>query len=106
MPPLIFETLVFGVQRDDPTLDTLGPEMDCQRYSTEEQAIAGHDEMVLLIEATVKDSLWEEPQHEGKEGTHDDHVGQTGGGTGPAEGGAIPEDSGGTGPGHCRFWPR
>jgi len=34
-PPLIFETMVFG-----------GPlDQECKRYSTEEQALAGHAEM-------------------------------------------------------------
>jgi hypothetical protein len=38
-PPLIFETMVFQ-SRDD--LD----EMDCDRYSTEAEALKGHEEMV------------------------------------------------------------
>lgn len=37
-PPLIFETMVFG---PDSYID-----MDCERYSTEEQAKAGHEAMV------------------------------------------------------------
>lgn len=40
--PLIFETMIFkdveGADRND--------EIDVQRYSTEEQALAGHEEMV------------------------------------------------------------
>jgi hypothetical protein len=52
-PPLIFETMVFGVTRDDPMLDTLGPDIECVRYATEEQAIAGHEEMCTLIRATT-----------------------------------------------------
>ena len=38
-PPLIFETMVFGSENDSSDLD-----MD--RYSTEEQALAGHKTMV------------------------------------------------------------
>jgi hypothetical protein len=39
-PPLIFETMVF---KDG---DNLDPERDCERYSTESDAIAGHAAMV------------------------------------------------------------
>lgn len=46
-PPLIFETMVFA-----PDEVTLGPEIECRRYSTEAEALAGHDETVLLVEAT------------------------------------------------------
>ena len=38
-PPLIFETMVF------PRRGTWG-ELDCQRYSTEEEALTGHEAMV------------------------------------------------------------
>jgi hypothetical protein len=39
-PPLIFETMIFG-----------GPlDQECWRYSTEEQALAGHEEIVRLAE--------------------------------------------------------
>jgi len=38
-PPLIFETMVF------PKEGEYG-ELDCNRYSTEEEAIAGHEAMV------------------------------------------------------------
>jgi hypothetical protein len=38
-PPLIFETMVFASERH---LD----ERDCQRYSTESEAVTGHHEMV------------------------------------------------------------
>lgn len=54
-PPIIFETMVFAVDRDDPTIETLGPEMDCDRYATEEQALAGHETMCLMIRATYVD---------------------------------------------------
>jgi hypothetical protein len=52
-PPLIFETMVFGITRDDPALDTLGPDIDVRRYFTEEQAIEGHEEMCTLVRATT-----------------------------------------------------
>jgi hypothetical protein len=51
--PLIFETMVFGITRDDPMFDTLGPDIDCRRYSTEEQAMEGHEEICTLIRATT-----------------------------------------------------
>lgn len=38
-PPLIFETMVFPNQKD------MG-ELDCDRYSTEAEALAGHAAMV------------------------------------------------------------
>lgn len=44
-PPLIFETIVFGDSRD----------FDMDRYSTREQALAGHEAMVLLVRATLPD---------------------------------------------------
>lgn len=37
-PPLIFETMVF------PSVDDL-TDLDCERYTTEEQAVAGHQAM-------------------------------------------------------------
>jgi hypothetical protein len=40
-PPLIFETMVFGGKFDQ----------DQDRYSTWDEAIAGHDEMVLRVKA-------------------------------------------------------
>jgi hypothetical protein len=64
-PPVIFETMVFAVNRDDPTLETLGPDMDCRRYCTEEAAKAGHDEMVLLIEATLNEEVPTEEHENG-----------------------------------------
>ena len=38
-PPLIFETMVFGGEHDQ----------DCWRYSTEEQAKAGHERVVSAL---------------------------------------------------------
>lgn len=37
--PLIFETMVFPSESDF-------TDLDCRRYSTEEEAVTGHDEMV------------------------------------------------------------
>ena len=37
VPPLIFETMVFGAD---------GSDEDCRRYSTEAEAMAGHEEVV------------------------------------------------------------
>lgn len=39
--PIIFETMVFGGAMD---------QEDCWRYSTREQALAGHQEVVRLVE--------------------------------------------------------
>jgi len=53
--PLIFETMVFAsAQRDDPDWPGL-TDFDCRRYATEEEALAGHEETVLLVEATLQD---------------------------------------------------
>ncbi len=38
-PPLIFETMIFLSEKDS-------DEVDCDRYSTEEQALKGHKTMV------------------------------------------------------------
>lgn len=51
--PLIFETMVFPVA--DGERDML--EIDMERYSTEEEAIAGHARFVTLINATFAESL-------------------------------------------------
>ena len=40
-PPLIFESMIFSDKRDTPKA-----ELDCIRYSTEKQAIAGHKRLV------------------------------------------------------------
>lgn len=49
--PLIFETMVFGGSKDQEI---------CERYSTEELALAGHREIVTLIRATESMSDAEE----------------------------------------------
>src|SRR6266480_3669208 len=46
-PPLIFETMVFE-SKDDLS------EIDCERYSTENEAILGHEEMVKKYEPRNK----------------------------------------------------
>lgn len=56
-PPVIFETMVFAAVRDDPELETLGPDMECRRYCTEAEAIAGHEETVLLVTATLNEEV-------------------------------------------------
>ncbi len=55
-PPLIFETMV--LLADD------GPanEYDVVRYSTEAEALAGHDEMVTLVRATTPTETGEDPE--------------------------------------------
>jgi hypothetical protein len=58
-PPVIFETMVFRkaawyADRSLPLGEREGMfEQDCVRYCTEEEALAGHEEMVLLIRATT-----------------------------------------------------
>lgn len=47
--PIIFETMVFS---DDETIDTW-----CTRYSTEDEARAGHNSVVSLLQATVSVQL-------------------------------------------------
>lgn len=41
-PPLIFETMVFVVTGE-------GHDLDCRRYATEAEALAGHEEVVTAI---------------------------------------------------------
>lgn len=61
-PPIIFETMVFlRDQRDDPEHFGLA-DIDCSRYSTEEEALAGHEATCLLVRATLQ----EEPPSEVK----------------------------------------
>ena len=45
--------MVFGVDRENAE-GTLGPEIECQRYATQAQALAGHEEICLLIRATIQ----------------------------------------------------
>lgn len=52
-PPIIFETMVFlKSQRDDPDDRGLA-DIDVVRYATEQEALAGHQAMVLLVQATT-----------------------------------------------------
>lgn len=43
-PPLIFETMVFGGPMDQ----------ECNRYSTETEALAGHAHMVAVVRGEVE----------------------------------------------------
>ena len=47
-PPAIFETMIFD-QSDRPFHD-----LECRRYSTEEQALLGHDNMVAYVGSLEK----------------------------------------------------
>jgi hypothetical protein len=53
-PPIIFETMVFAT---GPDVDGLGPDMDCYRWSTEAEALAGHEEVVTLVRATTQETF-------------------------------------------------
>lgn len=52
-PPLIFETMVFW-QGEGSEPHDLDGEMD--RYSTEQQALAGHDQMVARVREVMRSS--------------------------------------------------
>jgi hypothetical protein len=45
-PPLIFETMVFGLNGND------NDEEYCERYSTETEALAGHEKAVKMFSRT------------------------------------------------------
>jgi hypothetical protein len=47
--PIIFETMVFS--------ETLGQDRPCWRYATEDEARAGHEEVVSAIAATMVDAV-------------------------------------------------
>lgn len=49
-PPLIFETMVFG------DTDDLSMDLDCHRWTTEQHAREGHEEIVTLIRATMQEA--------------------------------------------------
>jgi len=53
-PLLIFETMVFASPEcaDDFALD-----LTCDRYSTEDQAVQGHQDMVTLVRATTDEQV-------------------------------------------------
>jgi len=54
-PPLIFETMVFANgQRDDPDERGL-TDFDMHRWSTEEEARRGHEEVCTLVRATMQE---------------------------------------------------
>lgn len=50
-PPIIFETMVFLVR--DPDEERHLADIDTVRYSTEEEATKGHEDMVTLVRATT-----------------------------------------------------
>ena len=62
-PPIIFETMVFSKgERDDPGYHGLH-DMDMDRYATEEEALAGHEAMCLMVRATLQEEPpTEEPE--------------------------------------------
>ena len=67
-PPLIFETMVFtksarDADRSDPEYEKL-LEFDCVRYSTEQEAVAGHEAMCLLVRATTQEEPDPEPERQ------------------------------------------
>jgi hypothetical protein len=51
-PPLIFETMVFATSD---AVRGLGPDLECQRYSTEAEALQGHEDTVTLVRATTQE---------------------------------------------------
>lgn len=66
-PPVIFETMVFAL---DPDSDTLGFDLDCRRYCTEEEARVGHEETLLLIRATLQEDPHEVSDDTERESEH------------------------------------
>lgn len=65
-PPLIFETMVFAAEEREIVLASGRPvkihdSLDMRRYSTEQQAIAGHNEIVAeLLGPVTIDQLLDE----------------------------------------------
>lgn len=53
--PLIFETMVFTAAAWNDPDGGVGPDLDCLRYSTEAEALAGHAATLLLISGTLVD---------------------------------------------------
>ena len=54
--PLIFETMVFASPE-------FKHDMDCRRWHTEAEALAGHEEIVTLVRATTQEEF-DEPDAE------------------------------------------
>lgn len=54
-PPIIFETMVFDTTSEERMSDVF---MD--RYSTEEEALAGHEAMVALVQAELDSAVIDE----------------------------------------------
>ena len=60
-PPVIFETMVFtssawNADRSDPDRELM-VDIDTVRYCTEEEAYAGHEEVCLLVRATMQEEV-------------------------------------------------
>jgi len=56
-PPVLYETMVFSVDmRDDPEENGL-LEFDVHRYHTEQEALQGHEEVCLLVRATLDENV-------------------------------------------------
>lgn len=64
--PIIFETMVFA---DNPDVERPPIDVDSMRYCTEDQARAGHEEIVTLIRATTQFDADEilSDEHEGSD---------------------------------------
>jgi hypothetical protein len=56
-PPLIFETMVFLDSSFTDRENSPMREFDCERYSTEAEAVQGHEDMCTLVRATTFDDL-------------------------------------------------
>jgi hypothetical protein len=64
-PPIIFESMVFSQDEDDP--EALGESVACERYATEEEAMEGHHRLVgeytklLDVDTTIARLIDSEP---------------------------------------------
>lgn len=60
-PPVLYETMVFTASAMNPDADDPDPdpllELDAKRYCTLAEAQAGHEEMCLLIRATISEEI-------------------------------------------------
>lgn len=52
-PPLIFETMVFSAETHEAMGRQVHESLDCYRYATEIQALAGHESVVAELRGTV-----------------------------------------------------
>lgn len=67
-PPIIFETMVFtntawNADPGDPDPEPLF-DIECMRWSTEDEARRGHQELVTLVRATYVEDPYETPVEE------------------------------------------